>query len=264
LTPVLVGSGRRFRQVDAGQFHTCGVSYPDNKAFCWGYNGSLALGDGTSTSRSGPVAVKGGHLFRQVTAGGFFGHSCGVTTTDKAFCWGWNDKGQLGDGSTVPSSTPVAVVGTRRFHQIDAGGTHTCAVTTNDRAFCWGSGRNGQMGDGNTKISSAPRAVGGGLSFTRVSTGWFHSCGETTGNRAYCWGHNVDGELGDGTTTSPRLMPVAVAGGLRFAQVSTGGAHSCGVASSSAAYCWGLNDMGQIGDGSNTDRDAPVRVVGPS
>jgi alpha-tubulin suppressor-like RCC1 family protein len=70
--------------------------------------------------------------------------------------------------------------------------------------------------------------------------------------------------LGDGTTISPRLVPVPVAGGLTFAQVSTGGAHGCGVTPGSAAYCWGLNDMGQIGDGSNTARDAPVRVVGPS
>ena len=264
LTPVLVGGGRRFRQVEAGQFHTCGVSYPDNKAYCWGYNGSLALGDGTSTNRPSPVAVKGGHLFRQVSAGGFFGHSCGVTTADRAFCWGWNDKGQLGDGSTAPRSTPVAVVGTRRFHQIDVGGGHTCAVTTSDRAFCWGNGRNGQMGDGNTKVSSAPRAVAGGLNFTRVSTGWFHSCGETTGNRAYCWGQNVEGELGDGTTTSPRLTPVAVTGGLSFAQVSTGGAHSCGVTPGSKAYCWGLNDQGQIGDGTTESRRSPVAVAGPT
>jgi alpha-tubulin suppressor-like RCC1 family protein len=263
-TPVLVGNGRLFRQVDAGQYHTCGVSYPDNKAYCWGYNGSFALGDGTSTSHPSPVAVKGGHLFHQVTAGGVFGHSCGVTTSDQAFCWGWNDKGQLGDGSKVPRSTPVAVAGTRQFDQIEAGDTHTCAVTTGDRAFCWGNNRDGQMGDGTVKISSVPRAVAGGLGFTRVSTGRLHSCGETTGNRAYCWGNNVDGQLGDGTTTSPRLTPVAVAGGRSFVQVSTGGAHSCGVTAGSAAFCWGPNDMGQIGDGTNTPRPAPVRVLGPS
>jgi alpha-tubulin suppressor-like RCC1 family protein len=164
LTPVSVAGGHLFRLVESGQFHTCGVSYPDNKAYCWGYNGSDELGDGTSTNRSAPVAVSGGRQFRQVSAGAF--HTCGVTILDKAFCWGYNRYGQLGDGSTViRSPTPSAVVGTRRFRQVDVGLYHTCGVTTSDRAFCWGYGRNGQMGDGNTTVSSSPKAVAGGFSF---------------------------------------------------------------------------------------------------
>jgi len=258
LTPVPVAGGRQFRQVDAAQYHTCGVSYPDNKAYCWGYNGSFALGDGTSTGRSTPVAVSGGRQFRQVSAGGF--HTCGVTTLDKAFCWGWNNRGQLGDGSKVSRPTPSPVAGTRRFRQVDAGYMFTCGVTTDHRAFCWGSGLNGQMGDGNTKVSTSPRAVAGGFSFDRVTAGALHTCGETTNNRAYCWG---TAGIGDGTTTRTRLTPVAVAGGRLYSQVSAGDNHTCGKTTANVAYCWGLNGNGELGDGTTTRRLKPVAVVGP-
>jgi alpha-tubulin suppressor-like RCC1 family protein len=277
LTPVPVAGGRRFRLVDAGAFHACGVSYPDNKAYCWGYGAEGALGDGAWTPprlRLTPVAVVGGLRFRQVSAGGghddhfegrdpFGGHSCGVTTTDEAFCWGPNTVGQLGIGGTMGSgvASPTRVAGAHRFRQIEAGSTHTCAVTTNNRAFCWGNGRQGQIGDGKTYLRFSPRAVAGGLSFERVSTGRFHTCGETTSNRAYCWGWNLDGELGDGTTTR-RLTPVAVAGGHFFTQVSAGESHTCGKTADAVAYCWGGGVYGQLGDGSATSKSTPVPVAG--
>ncbi len=259
LTPVPVAGGRQFRQVDAGSYHTCGVSYPDSRAYCWGWNTSGQLGNGTvavNLYRLTPVAVAGTLPFRQVSAG--YHHTCGVTTDNRAFCWGSNISGQLGDSSTASQRlTPSRVAGTRRFRQVDAGRLHTCAVTTYDRAFCWGDGRTGQIGDGKTHLSFWPRAVAGGLSFERVSTGGYHTCGETTGNRAYCWGYNSSGELGDGTTTR-RLTPVAVAGGLFFSQVSAGHGHTCGRTPAAVAYCWG----GNPGDGTNTDRLTPVPVAG--
>jgi alpha-tubulin suppressor-like RCC1 family protein len=120
------------------------------------------------------------------------------------------------------------------------------------------------MGDGNTKLSTAPRPVAGGLNFSRVSTGLVHTCGETTGNRAYCWGVNANGQLGDGTTATRRLTPVAVVGGLNFAQVSSGGFHTCGKTPGSVAYCWGANFDGRLGDGTTTSTRRPVAVAGPT
>lgn len=260
-TPVPVAGGHQFRQVDAGQYHTCAVSYPDSRAYCWGYNGSFALGDGTNTRRPSPVAVSGGRQFHQVDAGGF--HSCGVTPTNRAFCWGYNRYGQLGDSlQSGFSPTPTAVVGAHPFRQISAGNDVTCAVTTTDRAWCWGNGHNGQVGDGTTSRRSWPRAVAGGLVFTRVTVGFAHTCGETTVKRAYCWGVNGNGQLGDGTTAIQRLKPAAVAGGLGFYQVSAGGFHTCGKTGASVAYCWGTNFNGELGNGSTTESRTPVAVAG--
>jgi alpha-tubulin suppressor-like RCC1 family protein len=260
-TPVPVAGGHRFREVDVGEEHTCGVGYPDNRAYCWGFNDEGELGDSTTTKRLTPVAVSGGHQFRQVSAG--VDHTCGVTTADEAFCWGANRYGQIGD-SLAPTYrlTPSRVVGKHRFHQVDAGARFTCAVTLTDRAYCWGNGRDGQIGDGKLYLRFWPRAVAGGLFFDRVTTGDFHACGETTGNRAYCWGRNSTGALGDGTTTR-RTTPVAVVGGHFFRQVSAGGSHTCGKTSADVAYCWGWNFFGQLGDGTKIDRPTPVPVAGP-
>jgi alpha-tubulin suppressor-like RCC1 family protein len=263
LSPVPVGGGHRFYQVDTGGFHTCGLSYPDKLVYCWGYNALGQLGNGSRASSSVPVPVAGGRQFRQVTTG--FSHTCGVTPTGPAYCWGWKVLGQTGDNDGSKAQwhlTPTLVAGGKRYIQIDAGRDHTCAVTTDYRAYCWGDGRSGQVGDGKTYLRFEPRAVAGGVSFERVSAGWGHTCGETTVNRAYCWGDNTLGELGDGTTTQ-RLTPVAVAGGLFFSQVSTGIEYSCGRTDTGVGYCWGSNRYGQLGDGTNTDRTRPVLIVGP-
>jgi alpha-tubulin suppressor-like RCC1 family protein len=260
-TPVAVAGNRQFRLVDAGVAHTCALSYPDRRAYCWGNNGYGQLGDGSETVRRTPVAVVGARAFRSLAAGN--AHTCAVTPTYQAYCWGYNRFGQLGDGTEVlQRSQPSLVAGGRQFVQVDAGWYHTCAVTPGERAFCWGNGRNGQIGDGRTYLRFTPRAVAGGLSFSRVTAGGAHSCGETTGNRAYCWGYNSSGQLGDGTTTT-RLTPTAVVGGLTFKQVTAGAGHTCGVSGADRAYCWGANYFGQLGDGTTTDRLRPTAVVGP-
>lgn len=264
--PVAVAGGRSFRQVDAGYSHTCGVT-TDNRAFCWGSNGYGQLGDGTTTGRLTATAVLGNLAFKQVSAAsGHYSFTCGVTTNFRAFCWGRNNYGQIGDSSTATRRVrPSLVAGAHPFSQLDAGYYHACGVTTANQAFCWGNGRSGQLGNGHTYLSFWPRLVSGGLSFSRVTAGDVHSCGETSGNRAWCWGTNGFGQLGDGTTTN-RLKPVAVAGGLFFKQLSAGDFHTCGKTSADAGYCWGYGFFGQLGTGSSSfgaETSTPVAVAGP-
>jgi alpha-tubulin suppressor-like RCC1 family protein len=271
IRPAAVLGGLYFRQLDAGTWHTCGVTR-ENVAYCWGNNRYGQLGDGATgldaryLDRPTPVRVFGGLSFRQVSAGGV--HTCGVATDSRAFCWGNNRYGQVGDGTTVRQRLqPTLVAGGRLFTQVSAGGEqqgsgYTCGITTGERAFCWGDGRNGQIGDGNTIVRLTPRAVAGGRSFGQVSAGVDNTCARTPANVAYCWGYNFFGEVGDGTTTR-RLRPVPVRGGLSFSQLSTGSGHTCGRTTAAAAYCWGFNRYGALGDGTRTDRLTPRAVVGP-
>jgi alpha-tubulin suppressor-like RCC1 family protein len=263
--PVPVGGSLRFRQVDAGVSHTCAVADGDQRAYCWGSNTSGQVGDGsTATSRLIPTPVAGTRRWRQLTAG--FGNSCGLTTEGKAFCWGNDRHGEIGDGADIsPTRTPKPVAGTHLFRQLDASWEHTCAVSMAGKAFCWGAGGSGQIGDGKTLNRFTPRAVAGGLTFDRVTAGDAHTCGETPTNQVYCWGNNVWGQLGDGTRTS-HTTPQTIQGDLRFVQVSAGGFHTCGVASSEAGYCWGRNAFGTLGNGRAATGDfepVPTAVAAP-
>lgn len=205
-TPVAVDvsdlSGERFLAVSAGQDHTCGVSTA-GEAYCWGFNGSGRLGDGTTSTRSTPVPVSTSESFAQVSAGRR--HTCGVSTAGNALCWGSNTWGQLGEGTRTDRSSPVPVSGGVSFARVDAGGAHSCGVSTAGAAYCWGVNFDGQLGDGTTTDSSVPVVVQpsdpNSVSFARVTAGGRHSCGATTGREAFCWGLNGYGQLGDGSTT---------------------------------------------------------------
>jgi alpha-tubulin suppressor-like RCC1 family protein len=188
-----------------------------------------------------------GLMFVSVSEG--YQHTCGVTTVGTAYCWGDNSSGQLGDGTTANSTTPVAVAGGLTFAAVSASASHTCGLTTSGAAYCWGRG--GLLGDSLGTGSSTPVPVAGGHTFASVSAGSVHSCGVTTAGAAYCWGEGYYGELGVGSpaiTTTPR----AVVGGLTFAAVSAGVNHSCGVTMTGAAYCWGMNTYGELGAGTST------------
>jgi len=209
--PLAVSGGLTFASLSAGQAHTCGLT-TSGAAYCWGYNGFGQLGDGSTTdSPHVPVAVTGGLTFASLSggAGGF--HTCGLTTSGAAYCWGFNSYGQIGDGSTNWSHVPVAVSGGLTFASLSAGGSLTCGVTTSGAAYCWGSNFYGELGDGSTSDSDAPVAVTGGLTFASLRAGGSHACGVTTSGAAYCWGFNESGALGNGTVTNSNV-PVKVAG----------------------------------------------------
>jgi alpha-tubulin suppressor-like RCC1 family protein len=188
-------------------------------------------------------------------------HSCGLTPTGDVYCWGYNDFGQLGNGTNTFSNTPVLVSGGLSFRSVSAGSRYSCGLD-GSTAYCWGVNGNGQLGNGTFTDATTPGAVTAAFAFATVEVGANHACGVDTGGNAYCWGANWDGQVGDGTTGSSVTTPTTVLGGLSFFEVSAGQWHSCGIATSGAAYCWGANFYGQLGDGTTTDATAPVLVSG--
>lgn len=208
-TPVEVGGGKlTWRWINPGGLHTCGVT-TDSRAYCWGRNVEGQLGGGTTQSaRGSPVPVSGGLAFRNISAGHF--HTCGVTTSDRAYCWGENVTGQLGDGTRTSHSQPRPVAGTRRYRNTSAAQFHSCALTLGGAGTCWGSNPRGELGDGTTTARLTPTLLPADLTLTQLSAGYSHGCGVTGEGRAWCWGANFNGQLGDGTTVN-RLTPVRVA-----------------------------------------------------
>src|SRR5207302_1823102 len=160
----------------------------------------------------------------------------------------------------VTSQLPVTTGLT--FAQVSAGADYACGVTTAGVAYCWGDGFYGELGNGRGGGAAPWVAVAGGYTFAAVSAGGSFGCGVTTAGLAYCWGNNGLGELGNGTTTNS-TTPVVVSGGHTWAAVSAGeGLTTCGVTTAGAAYCWGYNFYGQLGNGTTTNSKTPVAVSG--
>lgn len=269
-----------FTAVSAGFLYTCGLT-SGGAAYCWGSKGDK-LGDGTTLKlddprsvflphpQSTPIPVVGGVRFASVNAGS--SHTCAVTTAGDSYCWGLNPYGQFGDGAPTAfdnmSNVPVPVARGLSFSSVIPGRDHTCGLTTAGAAYCWGRNAFGVLGDGaagDGPSRSSPAGVVSGLTFATLTVGDFHACGLTAAGAAYCWGLNDNGQLGDGTDLAQfegRSSPVAVVGELIFATISAGAAHSCGVTSAGAAYCWGSNRAGQLGDGTTADRSTPTLVGG--
>ena len=263
--------------VSAGGVHSCART-SDGAAWCWGRNAYGILGDGTTTDRLGAVQVtkSGGGALTGVTAvsAGKGYHSCARTSDGAAWCWGYNAYGQLGDGTTTDRLRAVRVTRAggsvlSTVASVSAGGYHSCA-RTRAGAWCWGSNGAGRLGDGT--MTSRLRAVrvtdpsGDALTeATAVSAGLNHSCARTREGAARCWGPNGYGQLGNGTTTDrPWAVRVQKSGGaalLGVTAVSAGDFHGCARTTAGAAWCWGSNDSGKIGDGTTTDRHRAVRVV---
>jgi len=152
--PTKVSSSLVFSSVAAGGFHSCGLTIA-GAAYCWGSNGYGQLGNPASGGQSNvPVAVSGDLVFVTLSVGNR--HNCGITADGRAWCWGDNVDGNLGDGTFTTRSTPVGVSGGLTFVSISAGRFHTCAVTTNNEGYCWGQST---LGGGTSATSNVPVRV---------------------------------------------------------------------------------------------------------
>jgi alpha-tubulin suppressor-like RCC1 family protein len=256
----------------AGFYHNCVII--NGGADCFGGNGDGELGNGTTTPSIAPMSVTGlGAGVTAIAAGGGYifdehAHTCAIVSGG-AQCWGANDDGQLGNGSTSSSSTPVAVTGlTTGATAIAVGGdsiysSTSCAVVNNG-ARCWGSNNYGQLGNG-TMAGSATAAAVAGLStgVTGIAVGKSHACAIVNGG-VQCWGANFNGQLGNGTLTNSS-SPVAVSGlSSAVTAIAAGANHTCAIVSG-GVQCWGYNLDGELGNGTTAPSTiAPVAAIGLS
>lgn len=265
----------------AGGGHTCRLTSA-GAAWCWGQGNFGQLGNGafyTSDPYGSPalVAVSGGHTFVSLVAGLL--HSCGLTAAGAAWCWGYGEYGQLGDGTiyTGPpggSATPVAVAGGHTFVALTASWFHTCGLTAAGAGYCWGANGAGALGDGTIDQTppwlpngtATPVAVAGGHAFSAIDAGWSHTCALTPAGEAWCWGYNGGGRLANTVDVglwASTGTPVAAAAGLSFMSITAADFHTCAVATTGAAYCWGSSSVGQGGAGSSApETPVPTPVVG--
>jgi alpha-tubulin suppressor-like RCC1 family protein len=247
--------------VAAGNQHTCAVTHA-GAVLCWGADGNGQLGNGSTLGSAVPVPVSGLVGPASAVAAGA-DHTCALVTLlggSTVQCWGRNEHGEVGDGTTVDRPAPVTVAGLPiGVTSIAAGGAHTCALTSAGAVWCWGAGADGQLGNGSTADATTPVMVSSLSGATAIAAGGAHSCAVVS-SAVQCWGDDANGQLGVGSTNGS-ATPVAVTPlGAPATQVCAGNAYTCAL-TAVGAMCWGYGQYGQLGDSTTSDSPVPVAVA---
>jgi alpha-tubulin suppressor-like RCC1 family protein len=275
-SPVLMPTDVSFSSITAGDVHTCALG-SDAKTYCWGSDGEGRLGNGSTSPDQPspfPVEMPTGVSFSSITAG--IWHTCALGSDAKAYCWGNDQFGQLGNGSTLTldqhSPFPVEMPAGVSFSSITAGSYHTCALGSDASAYCWGSDGAGRLGNGDTLTlpQDSPSLVDmpTGVTFSSITAGFGHTCALGSDDRAYCWGGDSSGQLGNGATltaSQPSPSQVEMPDSVSFSSITAGFALTCALGSDDRAYCWGRDSNGQLGNGQPlADQPSPSPVEMPA
>ncbi|WP_160133099.1 hypothetical protein [Microbacterium sp. SLBN-146] len=259
----------RFTSVSGG-FNFTAAAASDGRIYAWGDNQSGQLGRGTISGVAGmaPVRTPAGVTFTEVYSGIEF--AFGIGSDGKTYGWGTNDYGQLGDGTTTSTSTPVSVATPPgvAFTRLSVGHTHVLALGSDGNTYAWGANPEGTLGDGTlvSRLTPVRVLVPEGLTFTSIAAGAYHSVALASDGALYSWGWNNFGQLGDGGVAIRRDVPARVdtPAGLTFTSVSSGIQSTVALATDGTVYGWGDNGYGQLGDGSTTNRATPVQAQLPA
>jgi alpha-tubulin suppressor-like RCC1 family protein len=270
LTPVRVKlpQGTRVKAIRAGCFHSLALT-TTGRVLAWGGGAFGQLGDGSVLDSDVPVRVKlpAGTTVRAISAGS--GHGLAFTTTGRLYAWGYNGDGELGDGTTANADIPVRVKlpkGTK-VSLIAAGEGHSLARTTAGRVLAWGDGTDGDLGNGATTGSLTPVRVKlpSGITVRALFGGCAMSLALTSKGAVLAWGDNSFGALGNGTTTNSAVpVRVKLPRGTKATAVAAGCTHNLALTASGHVLAWGYNGQGELGNGTTTSSDLPVRVHIPA
>ncbi|MBN2724387.1 MAG: hypothetical protein JXR95_09980 [Deltaproteobacteria bacterium] len=264
---VILEEQTTINSADGGDNSTCALD-DSGDAWCWGSNLYGQLGNNETTDSLVPVEVEmpAGITFTAISTGSYF--SCAIDTEGQIWCWGSNNYGQLGNNLSVNSPVPVEIHNpdNKFFTSLNAGSAHVCALDDSGKPWCWGSNLYGQLGINTTNDSPVPVAVliQENLILNSISCSDGNSCALDNSGNAWCWGRNNYGQIGNNSTLQA-LTPKSVdmPESTSFSSIGAGKSHNCALDTSGNAWCWGANNLGQLGIDSTSGWGYPVEVHMP-
>jgi alpha-tubulin suppressor-like RCC1 family protein len=259
-TPRPVAGILNAEQVACGGYHACARG-SGGAIDCWGFGVGGQLGDGRAESSASPRRIQPAGVVASDVAGGLL-FSCAAQADGVGRCWGWNEDGQLGNGTFDQSNTARAVADLTGISRVRAGAAHTCAVDGAGVVWCWGNNTSGQCGDPSAATrKERPFRVTALPASTLIATGSAHTCASDDAVTR-CWGSGFHGALGDGTQFDRRTFVVA-SGVPALISIAAGSQFTCGVTTDARVLCWGENEFGQLADGTTTFRLTYVEAPPP-
>ena len=253
-----------WQHISLGYAHTCGLTN-DGELFCWGHNNYGQLGDGangidqydTSTDQINPIRIGNNSDWTHISLGEH--HSCGIRNGGELFCWGYNDEGEIGDGTTSNRNVPTRVGTESDWTYIVLGHYyHSCGIRNGGELFCWGQNIGQFIGSSRSAHALFPILIGTDSDWTHLSSGFDHACGVRNGN-LFCWGHSNDyGQIGSDQNGYHDITLIGTESD--WTHVFLGDYHSCGLRNGGELFCWGRNDSGQLGDGTNANKSIPTSI----
>ena len=263
-SPVQIyGGGGNWTSINGGPSHA-GAIKQDGTLWMWGINIFGILGTGDTIFRKSPIQTAvGGNDWAQISCGAY--HTAALKDDQSIWTWGYNYYGQLGDGSTVPTSTPVILDTNYDWNYVSCGANFTAAIKASDKSlWTWGFNQYGQLGNGYSGSGtdqSSPVQISGGGQWSAVSCGYSHAAAiDYSTKELYLWGHNNYGQLGLGNTADQNT-PNLLASSEQWLYVSCGDFHTAAIKLTGELFLWGGNFYGQLGTGNYTNYSSPVQTV---
>jgi alpha-tubulin suppressor-like RCC1 family protein len=259
--PVPVSNLTNLISIMAGSNHSLALQ-SNGTVWAWGWNNMGQLGNGTTNDRNTPVQVSGLNGITAISAG-IYAHSIALKSNGTVWAWGYNNNGELGNGSNNSSSTPTQASGLTDVIAIDAGGEHNLALKSNGTVWAWGNNLNGQLGNNSTTASYVPIQVPNLVGVVAIAAGSSHNLALKSDGTVWAWGANLNGQLGNGTTATS-YIPVQLPNLTGVKSIAAGYFHSIAIMSDKTIRTWGNNYNGQLGNNSTSDSNVPVQVLGLS
>ncbi len=257
-TPTQIGAGNNWIDVCAGLFHSL-AKQSDGSLWAWGFNQAGQLGDGTTVNKTSPVQIGADTDWNIISTK--WGHTIATKVDGTLWTWGNNLDGQLGDGTTINKTSPIQIGAASNWKSIAAGQSHSLATKMDNTLWTWGDNQVGQLGDGTTVNKTTPTQLGTETNWNMISGGIKNTLATKIDGSLWAWGDNTDGQLGDGTTVN-KTSPTQIGTGTDWDSITSSNGFSFSLATQTdgSILAWGRNSHGQLGDGTNVNKNVPTAV----